>query len=223
MSLHNEAFKRYEDDKLPEATALFEQALAENPRPGLRMVIKMHLALCIWKQAGLELEGKVYAINEHNAPAAEKAMRLWEDVVNIHNKEVQNNPEELQHWPLPGVSPLELKKDASSAAFRAHAALQEVRGTKTSENVSQSQSTEKTSGGACFIATAAFGSQLAPGVLIFLRFRDEVLLTSSVGRMFVRAYYLISPPFAFLISRHRFLQMVTRRVLLQPILRLLKK
>lgn len=221
MSLHNEAFSLYEQHKLPEAIELFRQALAENPRPGLKMVINMHLALCIWEQAGLELEGKVYSINEHNAPAAEDAMRLWEGVVNTY-KEVRGNQEELQQWPLPGASALDLKNDAASAAFRAYAALERVRGMKPSETTSQAPSTEKKSGG-CFIATAAFGSPLAPEVLIFRRFRDEVLIPSTLGKMFVKGYYVALPPVAFLISKSRFLQIATRRVLLQPILRLLEK
>ena len=222
MSVHNEALKSYQEGNLPEAVELFRQALTENPSPGMTMVIKMHLALCVWQQAGLELEGKVYTMNEHRASAAEEAMHLWEDVVNIYNKEVQNDPEELRRWPLPGATALELKKDASGAAFRAYSALQRVRDNSPAETVSQSPSAEKKSGG-CFIATAAFGSPLAPEVLVFRRYRDEVLLASRVGRIFVNAYYAASPPFALFISKHGFLRTVIRSVLLQPVSRLLKK
>lgn len=226
MSLHNEALKCYEQrklqGKLQEAIKLFRQALSENPRPGMTMVIKMHLALCIWEDAGLELEGQVYSINEHNASAAEEAKHLWEDVVNIYNKEVEPNREELQHWPLPGASPLELKKDATSAAFRAYSALQRVRGNKSSETTSQTSSTEKKSGG-CFIATATYGSPLAPEVATLRQFRDDVLLGSKLGRTFVSFYYSLSPPLAALISKHLRLQALTRRFMLEPLLLLIKK
>ncbi|HHW97768.1 MAG TPA: fibronectin type III domain-containing protein [Oligoflexales bacterium] len=51
-------------------------------------------------------------------------------------------------------------------------------------------------GGFCFIATAAYGSYSAPDVWMLRRFRDEVLMTTSLGRAFVRTYYEVSPPIA---------------------------
>lgn len=74
----------------------------------------------------------------------------------------------------------------------------------------------------CFIATATYGSLLAPEVIVFRCFRDEVLLTSQLGAGCVKLYYLASPPLARLISKSKFLRAVTRRLLLDPFLRLLK-
>lgn len=79
---------------------------------------------------------------------------------------------------------------------------------------------EKASG--CYIATAAYGSPLAPEVIFFRRFRDEVLLTSSLGSIFVEVYYFVSPALASLISRADILKRATRHLVLMPILRLLK-
>lgn len=76
--------------------------------------------------------------------------------------------------------------------------------------------------GMCFIATAAYGSSLAPEVIILSRFRDDVLLNSTIGRAFVKFYYLTSPPLAAFIAKTNFLRVVTRRILLAPILCLLK-
>jgi hypothetical protein len=76
---------------------------------------------------------------------------------------------------------------------------------------------------ACFIATAVYGSPLAPEVLEFRRFRDKYLLPSKLGRAFVSCYYFVSPPVASLISRYQFLRTITRRILLKPILRMLRK
>ncbi|MEK6287711.1 MAG: CFI-box-CTERM domain-containing protein [Acidobacteriota bacterium] len=81
----------------------------------------------------------------------------------------------------------------------------------------------KTSSGVCFIATATYGSPLAPEVVLFRRFRDDVLLNSRRGRIFVTTYYKVSPPFAFLLSKSRLLRKITRDVLLQPLLRRIKK
>lgn len=75
--------------------------------------------------------------------------------------------------------------------------------------------------GMCFVATAAYGTALAPEVILLSRFRDEVLLRSLPGRLFVRVYYSCSPPLAHLISQSQLLRHAIRLVLLEPILRLL--
>lgn len=79
------------------------------------------------------------------------------------------------------------------------------------------------SSGACFIATAAYGSHLASEVIVFSRFRDEVLLKSRFGTAFTQTYYVASPPFAQLISEFSFLRRVARRVVLGPLLKLVKR
>lgn len=77
--------------------------------------------------------------------------------------------------------------------------------------------------GMCFVATAAYGSPLAPEVMLFRQFRDEKLLPSKLGSAFVRVYYFVSPPLAKVISKYEFLRAITRQVFLEPILRWIKK
>ncbi|MFH0894884.1 MAG: CFI-box-CTERM domain-containing protein [Bacteroidota bacterium] len=73
--------------------------------------------------------------------------------------------------------------------------------------------------GACFIATACYGSYDAPEVIVLRRFRDEVLMHSFGGRLFIKAYYFLSPPIASFISRHEKLRQIVREFIIEPISR----
>jgi len=62
----------------------------------------------------------------------------------------------------------------------------------------------------CFVATAAYGSSLHPHVTVFRKVRDRYLRKSSVGRMFLTAYYRYSPPLARFIADHSALRIAVR-------------
>jgi len=66
----------------------------------------------------------------------------------------------------------------------------------------------------CFIATTAYGSPLAPHVMLLRQFRDSFLLTNSVGKALVRLYYIYSPPIADFIDKHDNLRAMARVSLL---------
>lgn len=68
-------------------------------------------------------------------------------------------------------------------------------------------------GGGCFIATAAFGSAMAPEVERLREFRDSCLLTNEPGRAFVDFYYWFSPPIADFISKSEELRQIVRGIL----------
>jgi hypothetical protein len=66
----------------------------------------------------------------------------------------------------------------------------------------------------CFIATAAYGSYLNPHVKILRGFRDEFLISSSLGGKCVHLYYQHAPRIAKHIEKFSFLQFLTRQALL---------
>ena len=73
--------------------------------------------------------------------------------------------------------------------------------------------TEGGGGGGCFIATAAWGSDMQDDVRYLRAFRDDYLLGNRAGRWFVRQYYRYSPPLADAIRRHPRLRALVRMML----------
>ena len=69
----------------------------------------------------------------------------------------------------------------------------------------------------CFIATAAYGSDMAEEVVLLRDFRDRRLLPYSWGRWFVATYYRYSPPLAHYISEHVYLRKIVRGLLYVPV------
>jgi len=68
-------------------------------------------------------------------------------------------------------------------------------------------------GGGCFIATAAYGSNMDRHVTILTEFRDRHLVTNPIGRGIVDAYYTLSPPVASYLHKHPFACAVVRYAL----------
>ncbi|MBN1343701.1 MAG: hypothetical protein JXQ73_13515 [Phycisphaerae bacterium] len=66
----------------------------------------------------------------------------------------------------------------------------------------------------CFIATAAYGTDMADDVRLLRAFRDERLLTNAPGRWVVDRYYRYSPPVAEVIARHGRLRWIVRALLM---------
>jgi hypothetical protein len=69
-------------------------------------------------------------------------------------------------------------------------------------------------GSGCFIATAAYGSPLAPYVKVLSKFRDHFLLTNGIGRRLVHFYYTHSPTMANFIQKHDDLRAIVRLILI---------
>jgi hypothetical protein len=71
--------------------------------------------------------------------------------------------------------------------------------------------------GGCFIATAAYGTPMAEEIGILREFRDEYLLTNSVGKGLVDFCYEVSPPIAEFITEHPALKPIVRAGLLPAV------
>ncbi|MFN8943661.1 MAG: CFI-box-CTERM domain-containing protein, partial [Pseudobdellovibrionaceae bacterium] len=65
----------------------------------------------------------------------------------------------------------------------------------------------------CFVATAAYGSELDPHVQTFRNFRNQILMRSELGRTLTQFYYAHSPEYAKIISQEPILKAGVRGVL----------
>lgn len=70
-----------------------------------------------------------------------------------------------------------------------------------------------TAEGGCFVATAAYGSPMAPAVQLLRRFRDSVLIANVAGRRLVSGYYDYGPILAHAIAPHRLARKALRTVI----------
>ena len=74
----------------------------------------------------------------------------------------------------------------------------------------------------CFIATAAFGTDMEPQVKALRSFRDHHLLNHAIGRVLVAAYYAFSPSVARAIASDESLRALVRNGL-SPIVRVVNR
>jgi len=69
----------------------------------------------------------------------------------------------------------------------------------------------------CYIATACYGDYNCQQVLTFRSFRDNYLSQTVIGRIFIKAYYIISPTIAKWLKNKRRINGFIRNYILEPI------
>ncbi len=68
----------------------------------------------------------------------------------------------------------------------------------------------------CFIATASYGTQDNENLVPLRAFRDNILMKTPPGRVFVDAYYSSSPPIAAEVGKNEVLRQAVRWLLVTP-------
>jgi hypothetical protein len=69
----------------------------------------------------------------------------------------------------------------------------------------------------CFVATACYGDYNSLEVLLLRNYRDEKLLTTFIGSIFVKLYYTFSPYIAQQLDKSDKLKQFVRVYFLKPI------
>ncbi|NUM58099.1 MAG: hypothetical protein HUU56_05675 [Bdellovibrionaceae bacterium] len=72
----------------------------------------------------------------------------------------------------------------------------------------------------CFIATASFQNEFCQEVVFLRLFRDYQLNTTRWGRVFIKLYYLLSPPLAGILDTSPKLRSLSRKLLIALIKRI---
>ena len=75
----------------------------------------------------------------------------------------------------------------------------------------------------CFVATTCYGNYDAPEVLALRQFRDDKLLKTFSGKVFVKFYYSVSPFLVRLISKSDLRKNFVRKFILEPIVTKLQR
>lgn len=69
----------------------------------------------------------------------------------------------------------------------------------------------------CFVATAAYGDKDCSEVRLLRTFREEVLLTNRLGRIFIWFYYMVGPRLAWLVEKMPFLKRLALKAIEETI------
>jgi len=130
---------------------------------------------------------------------------------------------------MPGVDPaildktLEFMEKSEVVLDKTQAVLEQTEGIvdKTSQIADKAEQTSGNLGGGCLIATATFGSELAPQVQFLRELRDDTVMSTTSGASFMTGfnaiYYSFSPAIADL-ERESPLFKETVKIAITPLL-----
>lgn len=90
------------------------------------------------------------------------------------------------------------------------------------EPISLSAPIKPYSSSGCFIATVCYGTPNAAEVIILREFRDNLLSKLTVGKLFIKLYYHISPKLVPYIERNQKLKNFIKSYLIVPVIYLIK-
>ena len=91
------------------------------------------------------------------------------------------------------------------------------------EKVNLIPNKKETSNSNCFVVTTTMGDTNHPVVVDFRNYRDEVLLNTILGRLFIKVYYQIGPTLSGIIKNNNTLFQISRSLILKLHKRIFKK
>jgi tetratricopeptide (TPR) repeat protein len=176
----------------------------------------------------VQMVGKAGAMQHYNQANAYGRQQRWDDSIREFEAALKINPDFVeardnlaiahanrsQVYEQQGLLELALQDARLAVQMGFGRASQDV--TRLEAKMTSSRQPSAPKKGGCFIATAAYGSPLAPSVATLCRFRDARLAQNRPGRWFIRLYERYSPPLAAAIAPHPAVRLWVRRILLAP-------
>lgn len=99
----------------------------------------------------------------------------------------------------------------------------ETNGIFSKLNYKTNSNTNSSSNSNCFVVTTTMGDINHPVVIDFRKYRDEVLLETNLGRLFIKVYYKIGPFLSEIIKNNKTLFQISRSFILKLHKRIIKK
>jgi len=133
-----------------------------------------------------------------SSAVANNALGMLIEVVNNGQQQIQYNPTRIIQFmnDVPRVIELinliETLDVNAEIASRIRVNKQTITGISSTLNAIKTKTQQQSSSG-CYIATSVYGSYDHPQVMKLRSFRDNQLLQSSLGKLFVQTYYSVSP------------------------------
>ncbi|WP_435029558.1 TFIIB-type zinc finger domain-containing protein [Levyella massiliensis] len=131
---------------------------------------------------------KFYALHDNVAETANVAVSLWKQGINVHLSVLNLVRDEKPHYKV-------------------------IREVKEKINKLDKEYSLPERHGACYIATAVYGSYNCPPVWTLRRYRDFYLKKTSYGRAFIRFYYAISPRLVSMFGNSTLIHKWTKKLL----------
>lgn len=129
----------------------------------------------------------------------------WNYCNNCKDKVVARRECANCHKPFPVTVSLdawEKSKGAKRKLCDVCSELRAIRKASPSTTKIQARQPSQQAKSGCYIATAVYGSYNHPQTIVLRNFRDQVLLKSRSGRVFVKTYYAVSPHIVRLFGEH---------------------
>lgn len=112
------------------------------------------------------------------------------------------------------ISAMDLRADFRIRVNENKNSLSGLKSQLSQVNTGGGRKTSSGSGG-CYIATMAYGSYDHPQVLELRKFRDDVLNKTVGGKLFIKAYYFISPKLVSVLKNQNTINLFIRKTLNQ--------
>ena len=138
----------------------------------------------------LEIDPKD-ALAWNNKGTALSQLRRYEAGIKCYDKALEIDPKNALAWNNKGFTLANLGRYEDAIDYYDKAL--EIDPNHELARNNKAVAEQKIKGGKCFIATAVYGDADVPEVQLLRKFRDQFLLPSLLGRLFVSAYYFISP------------------------------